>query len=395
MPGDWCAVLGVTVMGESNPTRAPRYQDATSGQLSASSGPVARPRRSTAERRTACRVASNVAPGERGGHGLPARQPAGRVGEVDRGDQALELGRQLVELGEQLRRILRRGIALLHDRAVLQARADLRDPLSARPRRNVNASPSRIPGSVASPAVFTPFHRGGSGPPLVLLHGFFDTWRVWELVLPALERERDVLALTLAGHAGGPPLPAVITDHTLADAAERTMAEPDSSSRRSPGTRSAVSSRSSSPSAGSRAGWSRSRPPGAGRRSRTCSPSNARCTMHSSARARDVDQRAGHPLHDGQLRAHPGRAARAPDARRRGDRRAADARVRRARAVADRRRADRLPVRIVWGTEDRCCPGPRPRPLPQGLPHADWVELEGVGHCPQLDVPLETAQLIL
>ena len=29
------------------------------------------------------------------------------------------------------------------------------------------------------------------------------------------------------------------------------------------------------------------------------------------------------------------------------------------------------------------------------LPHADWVELDGVGHCPQLDVPLETAQLIL
>jgi pimeloyl-ACP methyl ester carboxylesterase len=29
------------------------------------------------------------------------------------------------------------------------------------------------------------------------------------------------------------------------------------------------------------------------------------------------------------------------------------------------------------------------------LPHADWVELEGVGHCPQLDVPVETAQLIL
>jgi pimeloyl-ACP methyl ester carboxylesterase len=29
------------------------------------------------------------------------------------------------------------------------------------------------------------------------------------------------------------------------------------------------------------------------------------------------------------------------------------------------------------------------------LPHADWVELEGVGHAPQLDVPLETAQLIL
>ena len=36
------------------------------------------------------------------------------------------------------------------------------------------------------------------------------------------------------------------------------------------------------------------------------------------------------------------------------------------------------------------------RALPtEWLPHADWVELEGIGHCPQLDVPLETAQLIL
>jgi pimeloyl-ACP methyl ester carboxylesterase len=55
------------------------------------------------------------------------------------------------------------------------------------------------------------------------------------------------------------------------------------------------------------------------------------------------------------------------------------------------------PVRIVWGTEDRLLPWPAAarRYLDDWLPHADWVELEGVGHCPQLDVPLETAQLIL
>ena len=29
-----------------------------------------------------------------------------------------------------------------------------------------------------------------------------------------------------------------------------------------------------------------------------------------------------------------------------------------------------------------------------GFPSADWVELDGIGHCPQLDVPLETAELI-
>jgi pimeloyl-ACP methyl ester carboxylesterase len=28
-------------------------------------------------------------------------------------------------------------------------------------------------------------------------------------------------------------------------------------------------------------------------------------------------------------------------------------------------------------------------------PTADWVILDDIGHCPQLDVPLETAQLIL
>ena len=35
------------------------------------------------------------------------------------------------------------------------------------------------------------------------------------------------------------------------------------------------------------------------------------------------------------------------------------------------------------------------RYLHDWLPHADWIVLDGVGHCPQLDVPLETAQLIL
>ena len=54
------------------------------------------------------------------------------------------------------------------------------------------------------------------------------------------------------------------------------------------------------------------------------------------------------------------------------------------------------PVRIVWGTEDRLLPWPSAaaRFRNDWLPYADWVDLEGVGHCPQLDVPLETAELI-
>ncbi len=53
-------------------------------------------------------------------------------------------------------------------------------------------------------------------------------------------------------------------------------------------------------------------------------------------------------------------------------------------------------MRIVWGTEDRLLPWPLRRPRYRAwFPHADWVELDGVGHAPQLDVPLEAAQLIL
>jgi pimeloyl-ACP methyl ester carboxylesterase len=53
------------------------------------------------------------------------------------------------------------------------------------------------------------------------------------------------------------------------------------------------------------------------------------------------------------------------------------------------------PMRIVWGDADRVLPWPAAAArYRERLPHADWVVLAGVGHCPQLDVPLETAELI-
>jgi pimeloyl-ACP methyl ester carboxylesterase len=60
---------------------------------------------------------------------------------------------------------------------------------------------------------------------LVCLRGFIDTWRTWELVLPRLERHHDVLAVTLARHAGGPPIEGEISDAVLADAVEDAMDE--------------------------------------------------------------------------------------------------------------------------------------------------------------------------
>ena len=54
-------------------------------------------------------------------------------------------------------------------------------------------------------------------------------------------------------------------------------------------------------------------------------------------------------------------------------------------------------MRIVWGTADALLPWPSAaaRYRHDWLPHADWIELDGAGHHPQLDAPLETAELIL
>jgi pimeloyl-ACP methyl ester carboxylesterase len=55
------------------------------------------------------------------------------------------------------------------------------------------------------------------------------------------------------------------------------------------------------------------------------------------------------------------------------------------------------PFGSCGATDDRLLPWPSAalRFREEWLPHADWVELEGVGHCPQLDVPVEVAELVL
>ena len=59
--------------------------------------------------------------------------------------------------------------------------------------------------------------------------------------------------------------------------------------------------------------------------------------------------------------------------------------------------AIRCPVRVIWGTADRILPWPSAamRYRDHWLAQADWVVLDDVGHCPQLDIPLETSELIL
>jgi pimeloyl-ACP methyl ester carboxylesterase len=257
---------------------------------------------------------------------------------------------------------------------------------------------------------FTPSHRGGSGSPMVCLHGFTDTWRSWELVLPALERRHDVLALTLPGHAGGPPLAPELTDDTLVDQAEQLIDAAGIHDAHIVGNslgafvalRLAARGRARSVVALAPAGgWADGDPWPSELlhlqlrvldQARAAAPHADAITASPQGRRRATELITTNFAHiPADLIAHQTvGVARAPDARR------MLGYAHRARWRLD---AERIacPVRVVWGTADKLLPWPQSgvRYRTQLLPHADWIELDEIGHCPQLDAPLETAQLIL
>ncbi|HET8822189.1 MAG TPA: alpha/beta fold hydrolase [Thermoleophilaceae bacterium] len=255
----------------------------------------------------------------------------------------------------------------------------------------------------------TPSHRGGSGPPLVLLHGFADSWRTWELVLPALERRHELLALTLAGHAGGPPIEGRVGAEALVDAVELALDEAGFETAHLAGNslggylalRLAERGRARSVVAFAPAGgWA----PGdesyrgvLARQSelaaylRTAAPQASSILSTSEGRRRATSLLTTNYEHiPTELLAHQMLAGARCDA--------AVPLIEAALSEGWSLDPERIacPVRIVWGTADRLLPWPSAAARYRAeLPHADWVVLDGVGHCPQLDVPLEAVELIL
>jgi len=256
---------------------------------------------------------------------------------------------------------------------------------------------------------FAPSHRGGSGPPLVCLHGFMDTWRSWELVLPMLEQKHDVLALTLPGHAGGPPLGADATVDGLVDGVERML---DAENLELPhlvgnslggyvALRLAARGRAAGVVALAPAGgWA----PG----DRTYT------TLLETQRELHQYAKEAAPRTEASLATSQARRVATRLITTNFEHIPAELLAHQMAGIAGCHGAEPLvqaalddaweldaasvgcPVRMVWGTADMLLPWPEAAVHYRAvLPQADWVLLDGIGHCPQLDVPVEASQLIL
>ena len=233
--------------------------------------------------------------------------------------------------------------------------------------------------------LFTPQYRAGSGEPLVLIHGFMDSWRTWELVIPALSGRFDVIAPTLPGHAGGPPLAAGFGSESMADFIESVLDREGLSEARVAGNslggyvalQLAQRGRARSVVALAPAGgW----PPG--------DDAPRRLLEWQRELRRQVKATAPHAQVPDAVMHQMLAVARCEDA---------DRMIDAALGSTWTFEAVRIecPVRIVWGADDQLLPWPdAAERYRRELPHADWIELDGVGHYPQLEAPLETAELI-
>jgi pimeloyl-ACP methyl ester carboxylesterase len=236
-----------------------------------------------------------------------------------------------------------------------------------------------------------------------------DTWRTWELVLPTLELHHDVLAPTLLGHAGGPLLEGEVSESLILDAIEHAMDDAGFETAHIVGNslggyaalQLAARGRARSVVAFAPAGgWVKG---------------DESLTQTLAFQARMHDKiRAMAPYADTLVASIQGRRRATQLVTVNFEHIPAELLAHQLLGAAKCEaiplieyairegydlEAEKImcPVRIVWGTEDKLLPWPfaAARFRNDLLAHDDWVELEGVGHCPPLDIPLETAQLII
>lgn len=253
------------------------------------------------------------------------------------------------------------------------------------------------------PAVY----RGGSGSPLVLLHGMNMSWRAWRPVLPLLEPYHELYVPTLPGHRGGRPMsPGTITVDAIADRLCEQLDEAGLDTFHVAGNslggwlslELARRGRARSVVALSPAGAS-SAPRDVRRLIRKFRlglaignrPTLARMSERPRVRRMMLRQVAEHPerFTDSQITEMFEDAAGCT---------VVGELLERVQDGGSVRAFEQLPcpVRLAWSQYDRTIPFRRyGRPMLDALPGAEYVELPGVGHVPMNDDPALVSRTIL
>lgn len=245
-------------------------------------------------------------------------------------------------------------------------------------------------------------YRGGSGEPMVLIHGFSGTRALWDPVLAQLTGAFDVLAVNLAGHVGGPELGETpVSLAALIDAVERDLDAAGLDQAHIVGNslggwiafELAIRGRARSIVALSPAGgWE-----AGSRDERRLHGLFTRLHKLSAALVPRLDSLMRRPrLRRAllwQVAAHGERMPPAAAARLIRDAVACPVYFDLMDAIlrdGPPRALDGVtcPVLLAWGTRDRILPSPRySQRLRDMLPNAEWAALPGVGHIPMSDDP--------
>jgi pimeloyl-ACP methyl ester carboxylesterase len=245
---------------------------------------------------------------------------------------------------------------------------------------------------------------------MLLIHGFSAAWGIWKPLLPALEQHHEVLAATLLGHYGGPEYVAgsPATPEAIADALERDLDSAGVERAHIVGN--------------SLGGWLALELAARGRALSATALAPAGGWTHGGPETKRLGRlfRRNHrmleligPNGAKLMRRRRFRALALRDVAIRPAEVPAALAVEMAEASAaceiylpllehltssgfgDLAAID-SPVQIAWGTRDRVLPWPvYAERFRQMTPEAEWVQFEGLGHCPMLDdAPLTTNTIL-
>lgn len=253
---------------------------------------------------------------------------------------------------------------------------------------------------MSTPEPLTDAYTGGTGTPLVLFHGLNGSWRIWKPVLPALEARHAVFAPTLTGHRGAPPLaPGPSGIKPIADEMEARLDAAGITRAHLVGN--------------SLGGWLAAELAARGRALSVTAfaPAGSWTTPRDLKRVgrllRMAKRSAGRPSVEKMMARPKLRKALLRPAMNRGDLIPAEEMAGMSADLAACTVLDGLlaslevtgplreqaiaadcPVRVAWPVKDRTIPWKRYGiPFAAGIPHAEVIQLTGVGHVPMYDDP--------